>query len=290
MTLNLFGQKLTEKNGGIEIQLIRHNFKMNSDGERTKRKTNRSNRPYLKMHFDSIGTLLKSESFGKHHNTDLRLTDKINVYSYDNGKLTKSIKYESDYKKHIYPYWESKYIYNIKGQLINESTYYYETDSLLFQNTYEYDLNSNKVKSIFNQTYYYQREFDSLNRLTTLKQIYDSKLRWDWNYIYSDNKRIGIFQTYYKDGKDYSKKEIQTFNNQDLLIETEEMHVSNSGLDKKTKIYYFENGLIKGIEHYQSYNSDDGYEMTSYSDVKVKSKIKIDSQIAERINEQIIID
>lgn len=290
LTLNLFGQELNEKVGEIEVQVIGHRFKQNSDGELTKRKTNKKNRPQLKMYFDSTGVLLKSIRFGKHHNTDLRLTDKIKLFEYNNGKLSKSVEYESDYEKNLYPYWKSEYLYNKKEELIDESTYYYENDSLFFKTTFEYDIHSNKVKSIFNPTYYYQREFDSLNRITSLKQIYDSKLRWDWNYNYSENISIGIFQTYYKDGKDYSKKEIQKFNNQGLVIETEEVHVSKSGLDEKTKIYYCQNGLIKRIEHYQSYSVQDGYEMISYSDIKIKSKIKIDLNIAKRINEQINIE
>ena len=289
-TLNLFGQNLSEKVGEIEVKIIGHNFKHNSDGELTKRKTNRKNRPYLRMYFDSTGKLLKSVAFGKHHNTDLRLTDNIKVYEYANGKLSKSVEYESDYEKNVYPNWKTKYFYNKKGELIDESTYYIKNDSLFFKTTFEYDIHSNKIKSIFTPTYYYQREFDSLNRITSLKQIYDNKLRWDWNYTYSENIRTGIFQTYYKDGKDYTKKEIQKFNNLGLLIETEEVHVSESGLDEKTKIYYYQNGLIKRIEHYQSYNLQDGYEMISYSDIQFKSKIKIDSTITEKINLQINIE
>nr|WP_315245825.1 hypothetical protein [uncultured Flavobacterium sp.] len=288
-SLNIFGQKLTEKIGEIEVQLIGHRFKQNSDGELTNKKTNKKNRPFSKMYFDSTGILLKSVSFGKHHNTDLRLTNKINVFEYTNSKLSKSVEYESDYENIVYPYYKSKYIYNKKDELIDESTYYYKTDSLFFRTTYEYDLNSNKVKSIFNPTYYYYREFDSINRVIVLKQIYDSKLRWDWNYKYSNNQRIGIFQTYYNDGKDYSKKEIQTYNIQGLLIETEEIYVSISGVNEKTKIYYYNNGLIKRIERFQSYSTQNEYEMISYSEVKIKSKIKVDSEIAERINKQINI-
>jgi hypothetical protein len=286
-SLNIFGQKLTEKIGEIEVQLIGHRFKQNSDGELTNKKTNKKNRPFSKMYFDSTGILLKSISFGKHHNTDLRLTNKINVFEYTNGKLSKSVEYESDYEKNIYPYYKSKYIYNKKDELIDESTYYFKTDSLFFRTTYEYDLNSNKVKSIFNPTYYYHQEFDSINRITNLKQIYDSKLRWDWNYKYSNSQRIGIFQTHYNDGKDYSKKEIKTYNTQDLLIETEEIYLSEKGLNEKTKIYYYNNGLIKRIERFLSHSTQDEYEMISYSEVKIKSKIKVDSKIVEKINKQI---
>lgn len=289
-SLNISGQILTKKVGEIQVQLIGHHFKKNSDGKLTKKKSNNKNRPFLKMYFDSTGTLLKSVSFGKHHNTDLKLTDKIKIYEYENGKLLKLIEYESDYQRNIYPYWISKFIYNKKGELVDESTYSYENDSLFFRTTYEYDLNSNKVKSIFNPTYYYQREFDSINRITVLKQIYDSKLRWDWNYKYLNNQRIGIFQTYYNDGRNHSKKEIQTYNAQGLLIETEEIYISEKGINEKTKIFYYNNGLIKRIENFESYNTQDEYEMISYSEIKIKSKINVDSNRVDRINKQIRIE
>ena len=240
------------------------------------------------MYFDSNGVLLKKIGFGKHHNTDLRLTDYIKVYEYNNNKLTQSIEYESDYQKNIYPHWKSKFIYNKKGQLINDSMFYYKTDSLFHQTTYEYDLNSNKIKSIFNPTYYYQREFDSINRITSLKQIYDSKIRWEWNYIYLDNQRIGIFQTHYNDGKDYSKKEIQTFNEKGILIETEEKHISKSGLDQKVKIFYDKNGIISKIEQYETYGNE--YVFVSFTEIRIKSKLKINSKIVKKINEQIEIE
>ena len=283
-----FGQDLTEKVGEIEVQLIYHYFKTDSYNKPTKKRTNRKNRPHTKMYFDSKGILLKKIGFGKHHNTDLRLTDYIEVYKYDNKKLAQSIKYESDYQKHIYPYWRTEFIYNKKGQLIDDSMFYYQTDSLFHKTTYEYDLNSNKIKSLFNPTYYYQRDFDSINRITSLKQIYDSKLRWEWNYKYFDNQRIGIFQTHYNDGKDYSKKEIQTFNENGLLIETEEKYVTRSGSEEKVKIFYDKNGIISKIEQYETYGSE--YVFVSYTDIKIKSKLKLNSNIVEKINEQIEIE
>lgn len=285
-----FGQSLSKKVGEIEVQLIRHYFKRNSDYELTKRKSNRRNRPFAKMYFDSSGVLLKKIGFGKHHNTDLRLTDKIDVYHYSNNRLTESITYESDYEKNVYPYWKSKFIYNDKGQLIDDSRYYYKTDSLTHKTTFKYDSNSNKIKSIFNQTYYYQREFNSINKITSLKQIYDNKLRWDWIYTYYDNKRIGIFQTYYNNGKDYSKKEILTFNTKGLLIESEEKHITKSGLDQKTKLFYNDNGIVIKIEQYESHGFEEGYELVSYIKIKTKSKVKIDFRIAKNINEQIEIE
>lgn len=290
LTLNLSGQNLTKKVGEIEVQLIRHNYIKNSDYELTNKKSNRRNRPYLKLYFNSNGILLKSISFGKHHNTDLRLVDKINFFNYQEGKLIESIQYESDYEKNIYPFWKVNYDYNLKEQLIKEATYYYDTDSLFSKIDYEYDINLNKSKTIFQLSHYYEREFDSLNRMISLKQIFDNKLRWNWNYSYSKNERIGVFQTFYNDDINYSKREIQIFNNQDLLIEREEIHVIKNGIDSKTKIYYDKNWVIKKIEFYEKFSSEEVYKMISYFEIKIKNKSKIDFQIAKNINDQINVD
>lgn len=286
-----FGQNLKKKIGDIEIQLIGHFYKRNSDYVLTKRKTNNAKRPSVKLFFDSKGNLLKKIKFGTNHNSSLKLIGEIELYNYSNSYQTSSLQYYSDCycEKNIEPYFKSKFAYNKSGELIEESTYYQANDSLFSRITYDYDLDSNNTKTVFSPTHYYKREFDSLNRITSLKQIYDNKTRWEWNYTYPNNKRIGIFQTYYNDGKDYSKKEIQTYNNLNLLVETEEVQISKSGLDEKTKIYYYNNGLIKKIEHFRSHSMQEGYEMTSYYNIKIKSKIKVDAQIAKRINEQINI-
>lgn len=285
-----FGQNLKKKIGDIEIQLIGHYFKRNSDYDLTKRITNKANRPSIKLFLDSNGNLLKKIKFGTNHNSSLKLIGSIEVYEYLKDNLISSLQYYSDCycEKEIEPYYKTNYTYNKKGQLIDESTFYFNTDSLFFKTTFEYDENLNNTKSIFNPTYYYQREFDSLNRITSLKQIYDNYLRWEWKYNYSNNKRIGIFQTYYNDGKDYSKKEMQTFNENGLLIETEEKYISKSGLEEKVKIYYDKNGIISKIEQYETYGSE--YVLVSYTDIKIKSKLELNPNIVEKINEQIEIE
>ena len=285
-----FGQNLKKKIGDIEIQLIGHYYKRNSDYELTKRKTNKANRPSIKLFFDSNGNLLKKIKFGTNHNSSLKLIGSIEVLNYLKDSLISSLEYYSDCycEKQIEPYYNTNYTYNKKGQLIDESTFYFNTDSLFFKTTFEYDENLNNTKSIFNPTYYYQREFDSLNKITSLKQIYDNDLRWEWNYTYLVNKRIGIFQTYYNDGKDYSKKEIKTYNEKGQLIESEEKYISKSGLEEKAKIFYDKNGIISKIEQYKMYGSE--YVIVSYTDIKIKSKLELNSNIAEKINEQIEIE
>lgn len=284
-----FGQNLSKKVGIIEIQLIGQNYKRNSDYDLTKRKTNRSRRPNTKLYFDSSATLLKKITFGKHHNTDLRLTDKIEVYEYNNGKLTESIQYESDYQKNIYPYWKTKFTYNSKDQLIAESTYYVLEDSLYHKRTFEYDINLNQTKSILNPTYYYQRKYDSLNRVIYLKQVYDDKLRWDWKYEYKNNQRIGIFQTYYEDEENNSKLEIKTYNKNGQLIEHEEKYTSKLEVGNKTKLVYDKNGLLEKIEYFETFDYKKDYEMIGIKIIKVKTKLNLDLKLSKLINEQIEI-
>ncbi|TJY31583.1 hypothetical protein [Pontimicrobium aquaticum] len=292
MSLNLFGQKPTEKVGEIEVKLIGHNFKRNSDYELTKKKTNRKNRPYLRMYFNSNGTLLKSIGFGKHHNTDLRLIDRINIYKYDrNGLKSKIDIWETDYDKDLsFTYYKIFDLDSTQTNILSEKMYEVESDTIYTQTDYWYNEKSEYQGIIFDSTYYYKRKYNEKKQLINLQQIYDGKLRWEWNYSYYDSKRIGIFQTFYNDGKDYSKKEIKTYDKLGRLIEIEELQITKNGMKEKTKIYYGKNGVIDRIEEYDSYNREDGYEFVSYQEVKVKSKVIVDSQIAERINEQIITE
>lgn len=291
-TLNLFGQKPTEKVGEIEVELVGHNFKRNSDYELTKKKTNRKNRPYLKMYFDSNGILLKSISFGKHHNTDLRLLNQINIYTYDsNGLKTKADIWETDYDKNLsYQFYKKYDLDSTKSKIISEKMYEIKSDTIYTQTDYWYNKNGEYQGVFFDSTYYYKREYDENGNLLKLQQIYNGKLNWETNYSYSGNQRIGVFQTYYNDGKDYSTKEIRTYDNLGRLIEIEELQLTNDGLEEKTKFYYSKNGIVEKIEEYESYNREDGYELISYLEIKVKSKVIIDSLIAEKINEQIITE
>ena len=288
----LFGQKPAEKVGEIEVQLIRHFFKRNADYELTKKKTNRKNRPYLKMYFDSNGSLLKSIGFGKHHNNDLRLIDRIHIYNYDkNGIKSKIDVWETDYDKNIsYQYYIKFDLDSTKSKIISEKMYEIESDTILTQTDYLYNEKGEYQGVIFDSTYYYQRKYNDKNQLVSLQQIHDSKLRWEWKYSYSDNKRIGIFQTYYNDGEDYSKKEILTYDELGRTIEIEKLQITKDGLETKFKVYYDKDGIIDKIEVYESYNPENGYGFVSYKEVKVKSKVSIDTSTAEKINELIITE
>ncbi len=285
--LNLFGQNPAEKVGEIEVKLINHNFKRNSDYDLTKRKTNKRNRPFAKMFFDSNGNLLKSINFGKHHNTDLRLINTISLLKYnDSGKKIREDIWETDYEKNLTHKYYKVFNLDANKKLISEKMFDKVSDTLFTKTDYWYNANGEYQGVKFDSTYYYKREYEN-EKLISLGQIYESQLRWEWKYNYVDNKRIGIFQTYYNDGKDYSKKEIRTYDKEGRLIEIKELQISKDGIEKRTGINYDKNGIIKRIEEYESYSREDGFELVSYLDIKVKSKIAINKLNAKRINDQI---
>jgi hypothetical protein len=245
------------------------------------------------MYFDTTGLLLKTISFGKQHNMDLNLLDKINIYQYNSKKVKYKIDvWQTDYKKNVsHKYYKIFDLDSTNSNIISKKTFKIETDSIFTHTDYWYNKEGQYQGIIFDSTYYYKREYNEKGKLTCLQQIYESKLRWEWKYTYSNNQRIGTFYTYYNNGKNYSKeKEIKTYNNQGVLIEIEQLHITKDGLDRKTKIVYNQNGVIERIEYYYSYNKEEGYEMISYSDIKIKSKIKIDSLISNRINKHINIE
>jgi hypothetical protein len=189
----------------------------------------------------------------------------------------------------MYPTWKTKYIYNNQNQLVEESDFYYHTDSLFMKTTYEYDTLGHKIKTLFNPTYYYLNKFDKNNQLYSTKQIYDSKLQWEWIYVYSDTSRIGVFQTYYNDGQDYTKKELRQ-NKNGYLKQIEEKYTSKDGLASKTILYYNQMGIISKVENYKSYSSNVDYELTSFIIVISKHVNDLTKNFIQRVNDEIFTD
>jgi hypothetical protein len=277
----LYSQKIENKIGDFKITISTYRF------EDSKKKSKIGKE---EIYFDSLGKTLEKIKYGKHHYNKLNVIGSIEQFQYENEKLIFSNKYTSTCNSCQFYEFYTKYNYNKKNELINEVIFRKENDSVFL--SFEYNRKDKSTEIHSGQSTYIQRVYDDYSKLIELNQVYEdsNKIRWQYLYKYGENWKEASFQTYYGDGKDYSKKEIQKYNNQGSVIETEEFYVSISGLDKKTKIYYYENGLIKRIEHYQSYSLQDGYKIISYSDIKIKSKIKVNSCIAKRINEQINIE
>ena len=278
---------ILRKDGCIEIKKIEHFVLENKWGEPTKKISNRAKRPYLLIYLDSLGNVIEKIGYGKYHNTDLRLLDFVEQNIFENGRLTSTIKYKTDYCKNINADFKTIYSYNSANQLIQEKVLYFETDSLFMQFDYEYDTNGNNTKTIiiakssFNPTYY-KRTFDSQSRLQSLQQIYDSNLRWEWTYTYTDTTRIGDFRTYYNNGKDYTKQEIRTYQN-GKLTGIEERYTSRDGLSEKTIFHYDQHGLINKIDFFHMFGND--YVLRKYREVKVEYCIELTPILIEEINE-----
>ncbi len=281
-----FGQELPKRDGCIEIKKVNHHFFRNSNGDLTKRKRNKNNRPYELIYLDTLGNITEKAGYGKHHDADLRLLDYVLQYEYENSRLIKTTEYNTDYEKNITADYKTIYLYNNSNQLIQEKEVYYKTDSLFMQFEYEYDKNGNETKTIFNPTYYYQRTFDNQSNIQTFQQIHDGKVRWEWTYKYTDTTRIGEFKTFYNDGKDFTKKETRIYRN-GKLTEVEEKYISKEGLSSKTFLHYDKLGLIVRIEFFEEYSNDMTYQLTSFTDIKVKNCRKLTLEIIERINKKI---
>ena len=284
-----FGQKLPQKFGAIEVKKINHHFLKNKDYELSKKTTNKQSRPYSLSYFDTAGNLIEQAGYGKHHNTDLRLLDYVIVNKFENNKIIQSIRYETDYSKNISPEAKTLYYYNDKKQLIKETNLDFQTDTLILEFQYEYDLNGNETKTIMSPAYYYKKTYDSSSKRILLQQIHDNKLRWEYLYTYTDTTRIGDFKTYYDDGKDYTKQQINTYRG-DKIIQTQEKYTSSDGLSEMTKYLYDKTGILTKIEYYSAYSSADTFKLETYIDIKVKAKCVLNNRIIEKINDTIIDD
>jgi len=290
LTLNLFGQKLTKRVGKIQVKLIIQHIKRDYGGVMHKHKLNKRKRPYSKVYFDSSGLLLKTIQFGKYQDINLKLLDNIHIYQYHNNRVKKKVDiWETDnFKKLSHTYYKLFDYDSIGVNMVSKKTYSVASDSLSAENNYWYNKNNEFQGEKFDSTYYYKRAYNKKGKLINLQQIYESKVRWEWNYTYSNNQRIGILQKYYDDGIDNSKKESLTYNVKKLLIEREEVSFPFSLYNIKTKIFYDQNGVISKIEEYEQFERyKEDYKLISVTTIKIKTKTTINGLIAKNINDQI---
>jgi hypothetical protein len=280
-----YSQKVPAKKGDIQIEIISHYLKRNKDFDLTKKISNRANRPDAVYYLDKNGVLLEKIGYGKHHNNSLKLMDYIEVYEYDteNGNLKSMVKWESDYQKNIYPYWKTKYLYNTKNNLTKELTYYAENDSLFMTVGYEYDHNNNLAKTILSPTHYRENVYDTKNQKIQYRSFFENKLYWEYNFTYTDSTCLGIFQTHYADGKNYTREEIREYKG-GKIIELEEKADSNGGLDCKAVYYYNNQGLIEKTEYYTRYKASESYGLESYVVYKYKGINNPNKELVQKIN------
>jgi hypothetical protein len=285
----LFGQNIPKLKSDITISIIENSYLRDKNHNLTKKISNKKKNPRIIYYFSSTGQLEYLKTFGKHHNMNLKLIGNIRSYIYDNSNKLSIINiWETDYEKNISYSYYTVLKYDLRGNKLKETTFETKNDSVFVSKEYWYDPNNNYQGLFFTSTYFYEREYDSLNRTIKFRQIHDSMKRWEWNYSYDDSTRIGLFKTYYNDGKDYTKKEICKYVESNL-VEVEEYYTSQDGLAEKRKYFYNPNGLISKIEYYSAYTKEKIYQKEHYSECKFKSKIRrLNKATIQKINSELI--
>jgi len=232
------------------------------------------------FYFNESGNILEKIKFGRHHYNKLNIIGEIEQFFYKDDKLQLSKKYISSCKSCKFFQYYSKYEYN-EGKLISENVFYAENDSLFMSTNYVYKPNLKEIH--FNSSVYYLNKYDDENRIIEQNQVYEetNKIRWKNEFSYSDNFRVGKFQTFYNDGKDRSEIEIVSYNS-DRIIASKEIIREKY----KTKLFYFYDkyGIIKKIEEYESFSEDD-YKLIYTTVFKVNRKAKdIDKSVITELN------
>lgn len=273
----IYSQKIEKEIG--EIKITKESYYFEDYKKSKKRKTEKA-----EFYFDNFGKILEKISFGRHHYNKLNLIGKIEQYTYENDKLKLSKSYTSSCKSCDYYQFYTKYNYDKNNVLINENTYYANNDSLFMAINYVDKLNIKETH--FNESTFYQKIYDSENRIIQLNQIFEDtkKIRWQYLYEYNDNCKIGNFQTYYGDGKENSKKEIECFDLQKRIISKE---IINYGKTKMVYKYY-ENGIINEIEEYESSIEKEDYKLIRLTKIKVNKKSdNLTSETVKKLNSEL---
>ncbi|WP_290800180.1 hypothetical protein [Flavobacterium sp.] len=271
----MFSQKIEKKIGTYKITEVGYSF---SNGNE-KRKISKS-----EFYFDDFGKILEKIKYGRHHYNKLNVIGEIEQYHYDKDKLELSKSYTSSCKSCDYFQLYTKYNYDKNNVLINENTFYGKNDSLFM--AINYVDKPNIKETHFSESTFYQKIYDPENRIIQLNQIFEDtkKIRWQYLYEYIDSCKIGNFQTYYGDGKENSKREIECFDLQERIISKEII----AGYKTKILYSYSKEGLLKEIKEYESY-SDEAYELKYILTFKFKVKTKkLNAEILRKINTELI--
>jgi len=271
---NIYSQKIEKKIGTYKITKVGFFF----SNKNMKSKIHKS-----EFYFDDFGKILEKIKYGRHHYNNLNIIGEIEQFNYDKDKLELSKNYASSCKSCEYDYFYTKYIYDKNSDLINENSYYGQNDSLFMSINYVDKPNIRDTH--FNQSTFYQKIYDSENRIIQLNQIFEDtkKIRWQYLYEYIDNCKIGNFQTYYGDGKENSKREIECFNLQNRIISKEII----ASYRIKFFYKYYKDGLIKEIKKYHSF-SDGEYKLESIIKFKIYKTAKLNGEVIRKINIDLI--
>lgn len=275
-TSKFYSQKIEEEVGDFKITKVGFHF---SDKNKKKKISK------TEFYFDTFGKTLEKISYGKPHYGKLDVKGEIEQFFYSENRLDSSKKYVSECFTCGYYLFYSKYNYDENNNLLSEKTFRGENDSLFFNITY---INKpNYSETHFNSTTYYQKKYNSENKMIEFNQVFEktNKIRWQYLFEYFNNCKVGKFQTYYGDGKENSKIETECFDSESRIISKETI-----ALYKTKKTYsYSENGILNEIKEYECFFEKDGYKLKRLTKIKVNRKTKNQSkQVIEKLNSELI--
>lgn len=258
----IYSQKIEKRIGDIHI--TREGYYFDNNQKSNKRKISKS-----EYYFNDKGQILETISYGTSHSNNLKLIGQIEQFFYVNDKLDLSKRYSTECNTCEFYLYYNKYKYDDSDNLISSNSYYGNNDSLFMPITYIYK--PNITEKHFGESTYYEKKYDSINRIIELNQRFeDTKIiRWQHSYKYLGNSTVGIFQTYYHDKMDHTEFEIKTYDFEKKLISYEKI-----GLLKSKKEYtYSKEGFLTKIKEYRL-NIDGNYELERLTKFKVHKKQK----------------
>jgi hypothetical protein len=270
----LFSQKIEKRIGDFKITISTYRF----EDSKKKNKIGKE-----EIYFDSSGKTLEKIKYGRHHYNKLNVIGTIEQFQYENEQLIFSKKYISSCKSCQFDEFFTKYKYN-NEELISETNYVKKDNSIL--KSFEYKRNDKSTEIHSGQSTYIQKIYDDNSKLIELNQVFEdsNKIRWQYLYKYGENWKEANFQTYFGDGKENSKREVETFDSQNRIITKEII----SSYNTKLLFTYSKNGIINEIKEYNSYSNGE-YKLEYSIKYNFKGKTrKLNSEVLSKLNAVLI--
>lgn len=270
----LFSQNIEKRIGEYKTEMTTYRF------SEIKKKIKFRKADY---YFDNSGKILEIIGYGRHHYNKLNIIGRIEQFEYHDTILKSSKKYVSWCKSCEFYKTVTKYNYNNKNELTDKITLSNEEDSPILSVKYLKKNDSLEIHS--GSTTYIQKIFDADSKILELNQRHENtnKLRWQYLFNYGKNWKQSNFQTFYEDSDNYSKKEIEYFDDKNRIIKREII----SSLKTKILYFYSNKGLLKEIKEYENYNNH--FNLKFIIKYKFRGKFrKLKQKTINKINKELI--
>lgn len=292
---NLFAQENPKETFDIEIIEERWMNKRSKKYGEPKKSMHKTD--FLKYSFDKNGNVLEKIKYGTAHYNNFDVIGEKRKYYYENNRLNLEkfwVVYCEQCDNQLNEHSYKKYSYDSKGNLIEFNSFLSFNDSLSLRIIYKYDSLGNHCETDRGNTSIRQYFYDSENKLIRADYRYEGELHSQYTYEYTNTSSTIKWQRFDKGiSKDEASLEYRYFNKNKQLIERIYVFSPSSNLKDKDIYYYNENGIIKLIEHYETFYEDGTHifkkiGFTKYTThYKNQESSKIATFIAKRINDEL---